>query len=269
MKQIVKRLLNAAGLDLVRYRGTEAISHGPLTDAEQAIISRVRPYTMTSGAKLLALIDSIRYITRNRIPGDFVECGVWRGGSMMAAALVLLAESDTSRTLYLYDTFEGMSQPTAVDRSLDGLSAASQLHSARRGTGVWCEASLEDVRANLASTGYPADKIVYVPGKVEETIPYVAPEQIALLRLDTDWYESTRHELEYLHPRLTVNGILLLDDYGHWLGARKAADEFFESNGHSPLLQRIDYSGRLVIKTQAAAGELVRRVDGPLMRKAS
>ena len=114
---------------------------------------------MTSVERMTALINAVTYVVENDIPGDITECGVWRGGSMMTIALTLLAHGDRSRALYLYDTFEGMSAPTADDKSLAGISADELLKKDRPGTGIWCYASLDDVRANLLSTGYPEDRI--------------------------------------------------------------------------------------------------------------
>lgn len=89
----------------------------------------------------------------------------------------------------------------------------------------------------------------FVIGPVEETLITKVPERIALLRLDTDWYESTRAELEYLYPRLVVGGVLIVDDYGHWKGARKAVDEYFAALGNdAPLLNRLDYTGRMAVR---------------------
>jgi hypothetical protein len=85
---------------------------------------------------------------------------------------------------------------------------------------------------------------------VEETIPQHAPEQISVLRLDTDWYSSTKHELMHLFPRLSKNGVLIIDDYGHWAGARKAVDEYFADQTIQPLLNRIDQTGRACIKVE-------------------
>ena len=167
---------------------------------------------------------------------------------MMAAALALLARGDTTRQLYLYDTYEGMSAPTDKDISHDGVSAAAQLRQEPRGVGVWCYAGLEDVRKNLCSTGYPKDKIHFIKGKVEQTIPRTLPSGLALLRLDTDWYESTKHALQHLFPVLQTRGVLILDDYGHWLGARKAVDEYFQAPKSKPYLHRIDCTGRLLVK---------------------
>jgi len=104
------------------------------------------------------------------------------------------------------------------------------------------------VQANLGRTGYPAERIHYVKGKVEETIPATLPSRIALLRLDTDWYESTRHELQHLYPLLSTHGVLIIDDYGHWQGARQAVDEYFAASAEPVFLHRVDYTARLVVK---------------------
>lgn len=168
----------------------------------------------------------------------------------MAAALTLIAARSTARELVLFDTFEGMTQPTDRDISLSGDRAADLMHRATRSEDdpFLCYAPLEGVRRALLATGYPSDRIRFVPGRVEDTIPTHAPERIALLRLDTDWYESTRHELAHLFPRLSRGGVLIIDDYGHWQGARAAVDEFIASEGHQLLLNRIDYTGRVAVK---------------------
>jgi O-methyltransferase len=166
---------------------------------------------------------------------------------MMLMARLLVDRGDTSRTLFLYDTFEGMSAPTSADKTNDGRQAANLLNGSEKGTGawghgIWCYASIDDVRRNLQSTGYPMDKVRLIKGKVEDTIPQQLPGRLAILRLDTDWYESTKHELQHLFPLLTRNGMLILDDYGVWQGARKAVDEYFD--GKPIHLHRIDECGR-------------------------
>jgi len=223
-----------------------------LKAAERSILGRIGPYTMTSPERVVALIKATRYVAEHRIPGAIVECGVWRGGSMMAAALTLLEAGDTSRDLYLFDTFEGMSAPTAKDRDASGKPAGDILASTPEKTGVWCFATLEDVRGAMRATGYPEARIHMVQGKVESTIPHGGLTQIALLRLDTDWYESTFHELTHLYPMLSVGGVLIIDDYGHWQGAREATDQFLAENRDFPLLlHRVDYTGRIAVKTGA------------------
>jgi hypothetical protein len=251
MKVLLRNVARRLGYDIVRYRPdilTYVDAIPDLTDEEKKTISTVRPFTMTSLDRLIALVNAVTYIVKNRIPGDLAECGVWRGGSMMAVALTLLSLDDRSRSLYLYDTYDGMSPPTDEDKRSDGVSAEELLSHDEKGTGLWCYAGLDDVSANMLSTGYPKDLIHLVKGKVEDTIPRIHPRQLALLRLDTDWYESTRHELVHLYPLLSASGVLIIDDYGYWKGARKAVDEYFNEQRSPILLHRIDSTGRLVIK---------------------
>jgi O-methyltransferase len=249
----LNRVLRRAGVVINRIGAQNGMERPGFADVEPwvaRIIERAAPFTMTSNERISALCHAVRYVTKHNIPGDIVECGVWRGGSMMAAALALLGEHDLARTLYLFDTFEGMPPPTEIDRAASsGKSAASLLEEADEASLIRAHAPLDDVRANLASTNYPADRICFISGRVEDTIPREAPEHIAILRLDTDWYASTRHELIHLYPRLSVGGVLVVDDYGHWEGARKAVDEYINDSRLPILLQRIDYTGRIAVKT--------------------
>lgn len=218
--------------------------------AARQILASVTERTMTGSEKLLGLIEATRYISRHEIEGDVVECGVWRGGSMMTVAHTLTDLGDTSFDLHLFDTYDGMSEPSDHDRRIFDGRGAQQLLDASPKTPdvwVWAYATLEDVEAGMNSTSYPVDKIHYVKGKVEETIPDHAPEKISLLRLDTDWYESTKHELEHLYDRVSAGGVIVFDDYGYWEGARTAVDEFIERTGSKLLLNRVG-SGRMAIK---------------------
>jgi len=248
MMRLIQRALAPFGIELTTAAQRSDAALADLSAADRAIVDRVEPFTMTSLARRASLVGAIDHVVRHGIEGAIVECGVWRGGSMMAAALALIARGDTSRELWLYDTFEGMSDPTDADASVHGESAAAQLARTKRGTGVWCEAGLADVRANLAATGYPAERLHFVEGKVEDTIPASLPGSIAVLRLDTDWYESTRHELAHLYPLLAPHGILVIDDYGHWQGARRAVDEYFAAHAEPAFLHRVDYTARLLVK---------------------
>jgi hypothetical protein len=225
------------------------LSLSDLSQEDRRILRLVRPYTMTSAARVVTLVQAVRHVSRRGIPGAVVECGVWRGGSLMAAAAALLAEGDDAREIHGYDTFDGMVPPGDEDVAHDGTTAAEQLARARPGSGVWCRAGMEEVRANLARTAYPAAHVRLVAGPVERTLPTEAPPgPIAILRLDSDWYASTRHALEHLYPRLASGGILVLDDYGHWLGARRAADEYLNALPVPPFLARVDYTGRVAVK---------------------
>jgi hypothetical protein len=247
MRKRIHRLLSASagriGIDRPRVdRG------GPypneIDDVE--IWQQVAPYTMTSPERIQALVDSVRYLERHHIAGAIVECGVWRGGSMMAAALAVSGATD--RDLYLFDTFAGMTAPSDIDVDYSGKSAAEQLaKDPSRFGNIAAKAPIDIVRQNMNSTGYPQSRVHYVEGSVEDTVPAMAPDQIALLRLDTDWYESTRHELQHLVPRVVSGGVLIVDDYGHWKGARRAVDEYLDETGIRLLLCRIDFTGRIAV----------------------
>ena len=210
-------------------------------------IRQVRSWTMTSDAKLHALIVATRHVAAHEIPGAIVECGVWRGGSMQAIARTLMAMGVTDRDLHLFDTFAGMPEPTEADRRHDGAAAADLLKTRPSHAKVWAIASLDDVRDGMAATGYPPERVHFHPGRVEETIPGDAPDRIALLRLDTDWYESTRHELDHLYGRVPQGGVVLFYDYDHWEGARRAVDEFLARTGERLLLAPMG-TGRLAVK---------------------
>ena len=227
-------------------------------------IRRVEPYTLTTPENVAAACAAAEHVARHEIPGAVVECGVWRGGSMMAMALTLLRVGAGDRELYLFDTYAGMSRPGEDDVRFDGVRAVDRYREAADGAvNDWAGVPLDEVRAALTSTGYDPRRLHFVPGKVEDTVPAEAPEKISLLRLDTDWYSSTKHELVHLWPRLAVGGVLLLDDYGHWLGARKATDEYFAELGARILLHRVDYTARMGVKeapgTVADGGEARER----------
>ena len=252
VKDIVKGIVHRTGFDIVRYQThKKPVNLEDLTDREIEIVESVRPYTITGDQRVAALMNSVRYITEHKIPGNIAECGVWRGGSMMAVARALMFHDDSTRHLYLYDTFEGMSEPTEHDKRWSGEAAKLLLAREPVGTGVWSLASIEDVRTNMLSTGYPEEKVHFIKGKVEETLPSVLPDRLALLRLDTDWYESTKHELIHLFPLLDSRGLLIIDDYGHWQGVRKAIDEYFSEHKLNLYLHRVDYSCRVAVRTGA------------------
>ena len=252
------RLRQHRRLRLVRSRPTQpsvsaSTDRADLHDidaADRALIESVSEFTMTSLERRFHLVQAVRYVARREIPGAIVECGVWRGGSMMLVAQTLQLEQST-RQLYLFDTFNGMSAPTDADTDYRGRSAQALLDHERPAmvtSHVWAVAGIDDVRRNMATTGYPASEYHLVQGLVEQTIPTNAPEQIALLRLDTDWYESTAHELEHLYHRVVPGGVVIIDDYGYWSGARKAVDEFLDRSAAPILLHRIDDTCRAFIK---------------------
>jgi len=252
--KLLKRpvLDSRTGHSILSGRGNlDAAYPSDFSDEEKELIDGIREFTMTSSERMATLARAVDYIVHHDLRGDIVECGVWKGGSMMLVAQKLKRYNDTNRNLYLFDTFEGMSEPTDKDVSgVDNNTAKDLLGQADRlsGDNVWCYSPLDDVRSNLYKTGYPNDKLIFVKGKVEDTLPYPGMGPIALLRLDTDWYESTRHELHHLYDLIVPGGILIIDDYGHWSGSRKAVDEFIKERNLRIFLNRIDYTGRLAVK---------------------
>ena len=221
------------------------------SDYDKTIFDLVAPYTMTSPERIWSLIQAVKYTLHNKISGDYVECGVWRGGSSMVMALKSLDLDKNNKNIWLYDTFEGMTEPTIFDsEASSGKSASDLLMQTQKklGNNIWCIASKEDVSNNIERTNYPADKINIIKGNVQSTLISTVPDKISLLRLDTDWYESTKVELEVLFPKLVSGGVCIIDDYGHWEGAKKAVDEYLEKNNIYPLFNRIDNTGRIFIK---------------------
>jgi hypothetical protein len=209
------------------------------------IAQKCLPYSMVLIERLYNIYKTIEYICRHRIPGAIVECGVAAGGSVMAAAETLVHFQSTDRPIYLYDTFEGMTPPCEYDIDYTGVHQSELDPRAL----YWPDAGhYELIQKNLRLTRYPYDRFVLVKGPVEQTLPGVMPEAIAFLRLDTDFYHSTRQELIHLFPRVVSGGVLTIDDYGHFLGARKATDDYFATCADRILLHRIDYCTRTGVK---------------------
>ena len=205
---------------------------------------------MTPWQRIYSLYKSVEYIVVNNISGDIVECGVWRGGSALVVAETLDLLKDYSRNIYLFDTYQGMTEPTlGIDVSSRGDEAYSiWKERANEDYNTWCYASLEDVKQNMMLSNYPSDKLHFIIGDVLETIIETKIDNLSLLRLDTDWYESTKAELELLYPKLVKNGVLIIDDYGDWQGSKKAVDEYFTVQKVYPLLHRIDNGARIHVK---------------------
>jgi hypothetical protein len=204
----------------------------------------VKPYTMTSTERINELFNSLEHIRNNKIDGDFVECGVWKGGNILGIMEYLYYHNMTDRNVWLYDTFQGMTQPEDVDIDLKNQKASDILQN------VLCYSSLNEVKKNLSNSKFPISNIKYIIGDVCETLDIQEniPNKISLLRLDTDWYKSTKKELEKLYPILSTNGVLIVDDYGHWEGSKKAVNEYFEKNNIKLDYKKIDYTGIKIVK---------------------
>ena len=210
----------------------------------------VRPYTKLTAYRIKSLIAAVRYIVKAGVSGAFVDCGVWKGGSALTMIYTLMALKSQIKDSYLYDTFAGMAEPTDVDVSVSGFVAkkkflADQISPTKNN---WCLSDIEEVKRVLFNTGYNKEALKFVKGKVEDTIPQTIPNEISLLRLDTDWYTSTKHELTHLFPLLKSGGVLIIDDYGEWEGARKAVDEYILDNNLNLLLTYVDTSCVITVK---------------------
>jgi hypothetical protein len=216
--------------------------------ADLAVLDAAAEYTMSLPTSRWALVQALRHLHNAGIEGDFVECGVWRGGNLVIARR--MAENlGRERRIWAYDTFGGMTEPSEHDvkfgKTLDTNQKFEELQ--RDGFNDWCYASLEEVRANVEKTG-GIGEVVYRKGDVRETLADAAnlPDKIALLRLDTDFYDSTKIEMETLYPRLVSGGVLIVDDYGAWAGSKKAVDEYLGQP--LPWLHYINRDARLMIK---------------------
>jgi O-methyltransferase len=251
----IRKFLKKIGLEVHRAKHRNSVWFpSELEAAEKDIIQNVldNEWTMVSFERAVSTALAVKYVLENGIEGDFVECGVWRGGnSIIAAKLFSLHRSD--RRVWLYDTFTGMTEPTAKDVDMYGAEALKNFNNLPRNsseTRFWCISSLEEVKDNFRKSKLQDSNLKFIVGDVLETLNEKVniPEKISVLRLDTDWYESTFKELEILYPRLTSKGCLIIDDYGHWNGSRVAVDEYFSKSKHRPFLHPIDNTGRIGIK---------------------
>jgi hypothetical protein len=213
-----------------------------------SIMSNALIYSMTTLERMWALVQSYEYVVSKNIPGDFVECGVWKGGNLIL--LSALQETTPHKRMILgFDTFSGMTEPSDADLDYRGIKVETLLRESRKFEGsnsIHALASLELVQENLKINN--SKNVNLIKGDVLETLldSRNIPAKISILRLDTDWYESTKLELEILFPVLSPGGILIIDDYGHYKGARRAVDEYFKNK--KVWMHYIDYSCRLIVK---------------------
>ena len=217
-----------------------------VSDEDKILINSIGEYSLTPLVRRWTLIKSMHYINQNKLEGDIVECGIWRGGNLFLAKKIQdLYYKDIKRTFYGYDTFEGMPEPSIYD----GEKVRKIYKSFENKNEKWTKASLDDVTSTAKKIFTNIDDFNFVKGKVEKTLTNKEnlPKKISLLRLDTDFYESTKIELEVLYPLLVQNGVLIIDDYGDFIGCRKAVDDFFLKKG--VLIIGVDKSCRVVLKT--------------------
>ena len=221
-----------------------------ISDEELKIIKKIQPYTMCKMANHWAIIQSLKHIKKNNIEGDLVECGVFRGGNIILFKKIIDLIG-IQKKIFAYDTFEGMSKPGEFDKDLKDINASDTYNKYKSSKVPWCFSEINEVKNNILKFNIEiANNFKFVKGKVEDTLKNESnlPKKISLLRLDTDFYESTKIELNVLFPRLQPGGILIIDDYGHWKGSKKAVDEYFYNDKKFNWFHRIDYASRLLIK---------------------
>ena len=251
IKKIVLKILSLFNLELKKIETTYNLIE--LSDSDKEIVHYVQKneLSMASPQRLTATLMAVKYVCNSKIEGDFVECGVWRGGNSIIA-LKIIGILNASKNVWMYDTFEGMTEPTQYDYENDsGINAIDEYKlNERDNHSEWCYASIEDVQENIKEFS-EVSKINLIKGDIVNTLNIQSnlPKKISVLRLDTDWFESTKKELEVLYPLLSIGGVLIIDDYGHWGGCKKAVDEYFEKIGKKPLLIPSDYTGRICIKS--------------------
>jgi len=188
------------------------------------IVQISKQYSMTNVKNLLETVNVVNTLDKNLINGDIVECGVWKGGHIIAAMLA----GAVPRKYWLFDTFDGMGEFGPFDFR-DGAHVSDQTRYKKIGLKNWCRAAIDEVKQNINLYKKEYQSVEYVIGPVEKTLKEDRlPEKISLLRLDTDFYSSTKIELEVLWERIVPSGILIIDDYNSWDGCKKACDEFFK-----------------------------------------
>jgi O-methyltransferase len=254
-KNGVKRLVRKMGYSLAPLPDPNAIPQD-LDERFKLLARRMHnlgPLEMPQHTTYAA----VEYILNAGLAGDLIECGVYQGRQILMMAETLKARGVLDRDIYLYDTFAGQIQPTVEDyKDNENPTASYEANLARWKKGqitgasrAWKVATVEEVQRNVFLSGYPPERFHFIKGDVLSTLPNHLHDRIALLRLDTDWYESTKQELTHLYDRLVVGGVLIIDDYGRWRGCRKAVDEYFASLGaRAPFLVRTSGSERVSVK---------------------
>jgi O-methyltransferase len=252
-KKALRSTLHLMGLELKGDASAPIAFPVELSTQERDFFVYVRDnnLSMASDERLFTTMLACKHVVERDIEGDFLECGVWRGGNAVLAAAIFKLYGSRKK-VYLFDTFAGMTKPTDLDRyAATGRGALQEFRDHQKEShNDWCYASIDDVRNSFLKVDLLSDNVVFVKGDVLTTLAESAniPAHISVLRLDTDWYESTKKELEVLYPLLSRGGALIIDDYGHWAGSKKATDEYFKNFGGRPLLQYTDYTGRAGIK---------------------
>jgi len=260
IKPLLKSVIGRLGYEL-RKKEARVLGYDH-EDRAVAAIEKIRPYTMLPVERLITLHQQASHCERIRLPGAFVECGVWKGGSVALMALANLEAGAARRDLHLFDSFTDICEP---DQAVDGERAVREVKAWSKGGGVDGKlapvagfydsmggaGTLEGNKELLEKVvGYDPKFIHYHVGWFQDTLPKAAAEigEIAILRLDGDWYASTIVCLEHLYDKVVEGGFVIVDDYGAYEGCRKAVDEFRQQKKITAYLHHIDGEARYWIK---------------------
>ena len=225
LKKVIKYFLQKLGYKLV-LKDHDKIEE--INSSQKELLKIAQKYSRTNVRRLWSLLQSMEYVFQNNIEGELVESGVWKGGNLILFKK-FLDEKKVKKKIYAYDTFEGQPEPGNFDYKIGYFKKvfAKKIYNQKKN---WNKIELNNVKKNILSECGNIDNIIFIKGLVENTLNNVQnlPNKISILRLDTDFYESSKMELEILYPRLSYGGILIIDDYATWTGVKKAVDEFFE-----------------------------------------
>jgi O-methyltransferase len=191
--------------------------------------------TMVGDARLRNVAELCTAALRDGVPGDFIETGVWRGGVTVLMKAVLAAAGDTDRTVWVADSFEGLPVP-------DGERYPADAHLDWSGVTA-LKVGADAVRANFERYGLLDDRVRFLEGWFCNTLPDAPIEQLAVLRLDGDLYQSTMDALVALEPKVSSGGYVIVDDYGGWESCRAAAEDYRSANGITAPIAKVDWTG--------------------------
>jgi len=268
MKQLIKSMFHAAGLEITKKNkqndNVEFDFYDYKDDALQAY-NMVKHNTMMAPINLVTLYEQAVYCEINNIEGDFVECGVWKGGAVGVMAIANKNYSQTERKLHLFDVFDDICEPNPkVDgkRAIDDVLKFSNKNESDITGKVEAIKGIYDIFGGHGTVticnellvnkiGYHSDNIIYHIGWFQDTIPAHAHdiEKIAILRLDGDWYDSIKIPLQYLYPKVVSGGIIIIDDYGYYEGCTKAVNEYLAENNIVTFLSYNHKGSRYFIKS--------------------
>lgn len=262
IKRNLNALMNLLGYEIIRKDGKARLLSYDLGKEAYEAIQRVRPNTMLSDERLITLYQQTVFCEEHNIKGCFVECGVWKGGAVGLMALANLKHGTLRRNIHLFDSFQEICEP---DKAVDGERAVQEVKQWSNGS---CNGNLTPLNGFYDSfggpgtlqgnkdflekiIGYDPDFLHYHKGWFQDTLPidYSNIGEIAILRLDADWYASTKICLEYLYEKVVTGGFVIVDDYAAYDGCRKAVDEFMLQNNIVAYLNHIDEVGRYWIKS--------------------